>query len=116
LPSAAALDSNRVTGVDLGRADFASCALRAAADVPRFSRYNNTKHPEKMGLKKAQAKRKGWSRELHLHAALTKLPSAQTPCPFEMYIHLVKFLIILDDLKRRRRAQRMKFSRYHQCD
>jgi hypothetical protein len=79
------LDDKRVVGVDPGRNDIASNAWKNEAGVPAFSRFTDKELKKKIRLREAQETRRRWrAGNPGLEAALTALPSAKTPCPFEM--------------------------------
>ena len=90
------LDGKRVVGLDPGRIDLASCAWLDAHGKHAFSRYSNKEYQEKIGLKKAQSKRRLWMSRAHLHEAMTELPSAKTPSTIAMRAHIAALFRILD--------------------
>jgi hypothetical protein len=98
--------------LDLGRMDIASCAWKDEAGVAAFSRFTNKEYQKKIGIREAQETRRRWrAGKPGLEAALAALPSAKTPCPFEMQRHLAKLLLILDDLLALNGLRRVKILR-----
>lgn len=90
------LDDKRVVGVDPGRNTLDNCAWLDESNKPAFSRYSNRKCQQKIGLKKALAKRRLWMSGAGLHEELTEQPSAKTPSTLMMESHLSELFRIHD--------------------
>ncbi|RLN26509.1 hypothetical protein BBJ28_00024584, partial [Nothophytophthora sp. Chile5] len=109
------LAGKRVVGVDPGRTDLANCAWMDEAGEPVFSSYSNKEYQQKIGLKKAGAKRRLWMSRANLQEAMTQLPSAKTPSTFTMMAHLEQLFLILNRvlaLNGLRRVRGLRFSQH----
>jgi hypothetical protein len=92
---------------------LASCAWEKPDGSVAFSHYSNKEYQQKIGLKKAQKKRRFWMSEAGLKKAMNELPSGKTPSPDEMLRHISALFIILDRvlvLNGMQRARSLHFS------
>ena len=115
LLSAVDLSNKRVIGVDPGRADLVNCAWTDQEGNTVLSRFSNAEYQEKIGLKKASAKRKEWMVKANLHGSLTQLASAKVPTSALMRTHIVEMFGILErvlELNGKRRVRDLRFGQF----